>query len=94
MVETPPRAGPSPPHGPARFLSPHARRPRPARPVRRSADRAAPLDALRARPRRPPPRQPIRHGPDRNTGRSRPRSRVRVRGRPRTPWAEPSALQG
>jgi hypothetical protein len=38
MVETPPRAGPSPPHGPARFLCPHV----------------PPHRRLRLRPRAPP----------------------------------------
>ncbi len=70
MVETPPRAGPSPPHGPARFLCPCAPRPAPL-PARhpgpvthriprlsRIASRACPGAPSRTRP---PPHRTAQH---------------------------------
>lgn len=76
MVETPPRAGPSPPHGPARFLSP------PPRPALSPAGPGPPppLDASAAsagaRPAPSPPERP-------------PHPRPVPPGTPGHPWAPP-----
>ncbi len=60
MVETPPRAGPSPPHGPARFFMP-AFRPSAGHPPRRPPPDTPPAALRRMLPSRQPPaasRQP------------------------------------
>ncbi len=82
MVETPPRAGPSPPHGPARFFMPAFRPSAGHCPRRPPADAAQPPAASRQPPaasRQPPAasRQPAQPGSSRPGGRPHPCHAVR-----------------